>query len=140
MREYEKIEQAAIAEIKRLGAEGYNVDELKMLIGEMNILYDKLEIAARERVSVTEAFSDAAKTWPYLNQPDQAGEEETTNDIEKLQNEIKQLQAKVEELQPAADNWAKSLESITAYYDQLRSRKKAAALSHGQQQPSSEQR
>ena len=88
MREYKEIQRDTIAEIKRLGSRGYSVEDLRTYISEMTFTCTHLEHAAKERITVTAALSDAAKEWPHLNQPDEPTAAEATVDIEKIAEAI----------------------------------------------------
>ena len=79
MREYKEIEREVVATLNRLGAMGYDMQELKTFISTMEMSYTDLESAAMERASVEETLSDAANEWPYLNLSDETAEHAQDN-------------------------------------------------------------
>ena len=79
-RTYEEIRDDAITHIKNRGFQGYTVEELRTYVIELDMMCKDLEVAAREKTSVHEAYFAAARKCPsYFNESIETAEQPQDN-------------------------------------------------------------
>ena len=79
-RTYEEIRDDAITEIKNRGFQGYTVEDLRAYVIELDMMCKDLEVAAREKTSVNEAYFTAARKRPsYFNESSETAEQPQDN-------------------------------------------------------------